>query len=449
MAKPFNDRNVQYFLILGNVSRLQYPTPGRGTDHALFQLPESVLRHRPGENWKPVKDLIHSHIHSANREYGRIDIADGIAVCRLHDMEQRREAYGMDECLSLARGREADCAVDAIQGLCWRGSTLKAWLCEKRGPVMEQSAGPIDPWTGNVIPAPGHLMRMTPSLARRIGCTVFPQPLPSPPLQPQLSGMVIPPSLANTAMSPSYTVPSKSKPASAHSLQIGKRFPTMTPPLSQTSRSSSISANSTSLPQDAAHARSGEDPCLPCTPHAAQTAISSGRTSASGSSSVLAAPYHLPASLFEQCSSPSHTLGFTGYNKIKIQNFHPKASADDIDHFLECACQLKTVRRKTCNGNGRSPRAFVTFGTDEEAEIAVQKLHGVVVGGRKLKVNLDLQRIGQPFADTGYPSTWREHNPSSERQAGAGKPLPMATVRKETVSRPAYKGPVIIDGSQA
>ena len=94
MARPKHDRHVQFFLILANVSVIELSMPECGTEYSLHQLPESVLRQPPGENWRPVKDLIYSHIHSEDREYGRIDIADGIAVCRIHDVEQRREAYG-------------------------------------------------------------------------------------------------------------------------------------------------------------------------------------------------------------------------------------------------------------------------------------------------------------------------------------------------------------------
>lgn len=312
---------------------------------------------------------------------------------------------------------------------------------------MEQSEGPIDRRTGNVIPAPGHLMRMTPSLARRIGCMPFPQPLPSPPPNPQYGTTFIRPVATSAEISPSYPYPTRAKSASAYGLQMAKHSLEVTPPLSQTSRSSSISATSTELLLDPAHPRIRCDTSLPNTRLVSQAATSCGGANASTSSSTPATQRRLHSALSNRSTSPSHAICYTGYNKIKLQNFHPKASANEIEHFLEHTCQLNALRKKTCNINGRSPRAFVTFRTDQDAEIAVQQLNGVMVGGRKLKVSLDLQRIWHPLTETENSSTWHVHNTFPVRKTMVGKSSSAAKTDNEATPKPAQKGPVIIDGS--
>ena len=343
--------------------------------------------------------------------------------------------------------RMADTAADALQGLPWRNVILRAWLCEKRGHEMEQSAGPIDRRTGNAIPAPGHLMRMTPALARRIGCAPFPQPLPSPPFPPQYGTTFVPVVAPNAGTGLPYLCSPQAYLMSTYDLQMVGHFPEMTPPLSHTSRTSSSSTLSTAFLPESAHPRFRDNPILPGTPLVSQAASSSGCASASGASSISTTPRRPSSAVSNQSNDPSHAQGITGYNKIKIQNFNTKANVEELQHFLECTLQLYIVRTKTCKGNGRNSRVFITFHTDRDAEIAVQKLNGFVLSGSELCVSLDLQRGWDPLAVTGKSSTGSVQNPLPVRRIGSGKSSSTAMGKNDINPKPARKEPVIIDGS--
>jgi RNA recognition motif-containing protein len=84
-------------------------------------------------------------------------------------------------------------------------------------------------------------------------------------------------------------------------------------------------------------------------------------------------------------------------NRLYIGNLSFSATAEEVRGAFEPHGAVTDVRLVMDRATGRSRGfAFVTMGTDEEAARAIQKMDGVMLGGRPLRVNEAQDRVPRP-----------------------------------------------------
>ena len=312
---------------------------------------------------------------------------------------------------------------------------------------MEQTAGPIDRRTGKAIPVPGHSMKMSSMLARLIGCAIVSRSLPSPPFTPSYKTAFDSSASIDPRAGPPYTCLSQAYLMNTYYPQIVGSQAEMTPPFSHNSRTSSCSTiSATFLPEAVQPCLQGQR--LPRTPFISQLASTSGPASAPNSSGTSAA-YRRPSSArSNQYNSDSPTTHISECNKIKVHNFNSEGSVELLRHFLEDTQRLSIVQLRLSKGKGPKSRVFITFLSDRDAEIAVQKLNGFVVSGSKLSASLDIYRHRNCSVANGKRSNGVTQRWVPPKMMGTGKSSTTSTAKVDTSVRPGRRGPVIIDGSQ-
>jgi RNA recognition motif-containing protein len=84
-------------------------------------------------------------------------------------------------------------------------------------------------------------------------------------------------------------------------------------------------------------------------------------------------------------------------NRLYIGNLSFSATAEEVRGAFEPHGAVTDVRLVMDHATGRSRGfAFVTMGTDEEAERAIKKMDGALLGGRPLRVNEAQERTARP-----------------------------------------------------
>ena len=75
-------QNVQISIIVGSVSVIRYAA-SVVSNSPVGQLPASILRISPDQNWKPLKDEIRQHVSILNEGDFKVQISFDLAVCVL------------------------------------------------------------------------------------------------------------------------------------------------------------------------------------------------------------------------------------------------------------------------------------------------------------------------------------------------------------------------------
>jgi RNA recognition motif-containing protein len=84
-------------------------------------------------------------------------------------------------------------------------------------------------------------------------------------------------------------------------------------------------------------------------------------------------------------------------NRLYIGNLPFSATAEDVRGAFAPHGAVTDVRLVMDRATGRSRGfAFVTMGTDEEAERAMKKMDGAMLAGRPLRVNEAQDRVSRP-----------------------------------------------------
>jgi len=92
-------------------------------------------------------------------------------------------------------------------------------------------------------------------------------------------------------------------------------------------------------------------------------------------------------------------------NRLYIGNLPFTATAEDVRGAFEAHGAVTDVRVVTDRDTGRSRGfAFVTMGSSEEATRAIEKMNGVLLAGRPLRVNEAQERAPHPsgFSPRGF-----------------------------------------------
>ncbi len=89
-------------------------------------------------------------------------------------------------------------------------------------------------------------------------------------------------------------------------------------------------------------------------------------------------------------------------NRLYIGNLSFSATAEEVRSAFQPHGSVTDVRLVMDRATGRSRGfAFVTMGTDEEAERAMKKMDGALLGGRPLRVNEAQERTARPSGFSG------------------------------------------------
>ena len=82
-------------------------------------------------------------------------------------------------------------------------------------------------------------------------------------------------------------------------------------------------------------------------------------------------------------------------NRLYVGNLSFNTSRESIESLFAAAGQVREVAMPTDRETGQSRGfAFVTMGTDQEANSAISQLNGASLDGRSLRVNEAQERTG-------------------------------------------------------
>lgn len=306
---------------------------------------------------------------------------------------------------------------------------------------MEQSAGPIDPRTGRIIPAPVYRIDIGPTLTRCLGCVPLGFPFGPARSMYTYSAYASP----APVFQPAHQWYRDDSVAQAEQLFLGPNFGrydpvAMLPTLSDGSRTSSSSTVSVNLSSDSSE----------------NVSFHSGPSFSGG--------YHyLPktaAPKYNTGGGNPQQAGYRGFyrpkdatanhdscRKIEIRHFDSKTDIDLFRQSLEDILKFKIMHIKSCKGNNkRGARIFATLRNKSDAEQAVRSLNGQMVAECKLEVMLDKpgHRPWIPRANlTPAEAHVKEVIPS--RSIDEPETSQIVTKDKSDVDvKPVRKGPLII-----
>jgi RNA recognition motif-containing protein len=100
-------------------------------------------------------------------------------------------------------------------------------------------------------------------------------------------------------------------------------------------------------------------------------------------------------------------------NRLYIGNLTFSATAEEVRSAFQPHGTVTDVRLVMDRETGRSRGfAFVTMGSDEEAERAMKKMDGALLGGRPLRVSEAQDRVARPSGLAGSNSGFKPMPPA-------------------------------------